>query len=91
MADWAKIAIKAGLVAILIGLVIAVCALIPLPTVNWTPLVNGLNKGLAVLNHYCPAIMPLWYIWLGLLTLELTFYTLYWGEQAVKWIMKVNE
>lgn len=91
MADWAKIAIKAGLVAILIGVVIAVCALIPLPTVSWTPLVNGLNKGLAVLNHYCPAIMPLWYIWLGLLTLELTFYTLYWGEQAVKWIMKVNE
>lgn len=91
MADWAKIALKAALVIGLIAVVIAICALIPLPTINWVPLVNGLNKGLAVINHYCPAIMPIWYIWLGLLTLEFTFFTSYWAIQAVKWIMKVNE
>lgn len=91
MADWAKIAIKTGLIATVMVALFAVFSLVQLPAVDFSVLTQGLGVGLAVIYHWLPISSVLFTVILGLLAVELALITFRYGMIAVRWLFKVNE
>ena len=91
MADWAKIALKTGLIAVIMVALWAVFANIQVPTVSFTEFTTAVSMALAVAYHYVPALQVIFPVALGLIGIELGILTFKYGMIAVKWLMKVNE
>lgn len=91
MADWAKIAIKTGLIATVMIALFAVFALVQVPAVDFTTLTQGLGIGLAVIYHWLPISQVLFTLVLGLLAVEVALLGFRYAMIAVRWLFKVNE
>lgn len=91
MADWAKIALKTGLIVVVMAGIWLVFNQIQVPSVDFTQLTNGLGKIFAIANHWLPVFNAIWLIIVALLGVELALITFRFGIIAVRWLFKVNE
>lgn len=91
MGDAIKIAVKTGLIAVIMAGVIALFANIQIPSLNYTQFSQAISTGLAVMFHWVPIMSVLWPIVLFLLAFHLGYYTFRIAMIAIKWVMKVNE
>lgn len=91
MADWAKIALKTGLIVVVMAGIWLVFDRIQVPAIDFSQLVQGLGKFFAIANHWLPVFNTLWRVTLALLGVELALLTFRFGIIAVRWLFKVNE
>lgn len=91
MADWVKIAVKAGLVITATALVIVLLTTVTFPALDLSVFIQGIQVGKAVANYWFPYMGTLFSIFTGLLLLELVSMTAYVALIAIRWILKVNE
>lgn len=86
-----KIAVKAGLIAVVTVAVIALFANVQIPGLDFTVFGQALGKGLAILYHWCPAcsiVVPVAVAMFGVYSAILLFE---FAMIAVRWVFKVNE
>ena len=91
MADWVKIAIKLALVAVVMAILIVLFTMVPIPAVNFSVLSDGLGTAIAVMLHYCPAIVVILPVVIALLAFEVALLGIRGVLIGIKWIFKVNE
>ena len=91
MADWAKIALKAGLIAGVMVALWAVFTQIQIPTIDYTVVTQSAGVAMAFLTYWCPAFPVIWNISLAMLGLLLALWTFRFGSIAIRWLFKVNE
>ena len=91
MADWVKIALKAGLIAgVMVGLW-AIFTQIQIPAIDYTVVTQTAGTAMAFLTYWCPALPIIWNISLVMLGILVTLWTFRFGSVAVRWLFKVNE
>ncbi len=91
MGDAIKIAVKTGLIAVIMVALWAVFANVQVPSVSFTEFTSAISMALAVAYHYVPALQIIFPVALGLVGVELGILTFKYAMIAVKWVMKVNE
>lgn len=91
MGDAIKIAVKTGLIAVIMVALWAVFANVQVPTVSFTEFTSAISMALAVAYHYVPALQIIFPVAIGLVGVELGILTFKYAMIAVKWVMKVNE
>lgn len=91
MADLAKIALKTGLIVVIMVALWAVFANVQIPTLDFTTFTSSISMALAVAYHYVPALQIIFPVVVTLIGIELGILTFKYGMIAVKWLMKVNE
>lgn len=90
MANWLKIAVKAGLALAISALIFVLFTTVKIPKVD-LKIFTQLGTFLAVSQHYCPALTVLLPFVFGLLAFELALRGVRLALVAIKWVMKVNE
>ena len=91
MADWAKIALKTGLVAVIMVALWAVFTQIQLPVLDFSIVFGGFSKALAIIYYWVPAMQVIWPFTLVLLGIWLGLWTFRFSMIAIRWLLKVNE
>lgn len=91
MADWIKIAIKAGIVITATAAVIVVLNMVTFPAMDLSSFTDGVRVGKAVASYWFPYAGALITIFIGMLLLELASMAIYVALIAIRWILKVNE
>lgn len=91
MADFAKIALKVGLVAVIMVSLWAIFANVQVPVIDYTIVSQGLSAGLAVLYHWFPITQALFPLVVVLFSVFIGILSFKYAMIAVKWLMKVNE
>lgn len=91
MADWAKIAIKTGLIATVMVALWAVFNVIQIPTIDFSTMFSGAGTAMAVLGYWIPVFPTIWNFTLVLLGVLLALWTFRFAMIAVRWLFKVNE
>ena len=92
MADWAKIAVKAGLILVLTVGIFALLVLIPFPAFSLTSdMINGISFAKGVLSYWIPNFNVIFGFMLGLLAFWLGSALWIFSVQAARWLWKVNE
>lgn len=91
MTDAIKIAVKAGLIAVITAAVIAIFATVQIPTIDFTTFTNALSVGLAVVYHWIPVSRVIFPIFIFLLGFDMAIRAFNLAMIAVRWVMKVNE
>lgn len=91
MGDAIKIAVKTGLIAVIMVALWAVFSNVQVPSVSFTEFTSAISMALAVAYHYVPALQIIFPVALGLVGVELGILTFKYAMIAVKWVMKVNE
>lgn len=90
--DAIKIAVKAGLIALLVATAIVLYTQVTFPTFDLTLLIQAVGKGKAILQFYVGDFMPLLVLGFGLLTVRfIGIPAVRLAVYAFKWILKVNE
>ena len=90
MANWLKIAVKAGLALAISALIFVLFTTVKIPKVD-LKIFTQLGTFLAVAQHYCPALTVLLPFVFSLLAFELALRGVRLALVAIKWVMKVNE
>lgn len=91
MADWAKIAIKTGLIAGVMVALWAVFTQISIPNVDFSVPLSNAGIAFAFLNYWCPAFTAIWNISLVMLSVLIALWGFRFATIAVRWLFKVNE
>lgn len=91
MADWAKIALKTGLIAGVMAAIWAVFTQIQIPYIGVTDWFWRLRFGLGFLKYWVPGFDIVWGVTLTLLGIYLALWTFRLGSIAIRWLFKVNE
>ena len=91
MADWAKIAIKTGLIAGVMVALWAVFTQVQFPSLDYTVIAQSAGFAMAFLTYWCPAFPVIWNISLVMLGVLVSLWTFRFGSIAVRWLFKVNE
>lgn len=91
MADWAKIAIKTGLIAVVMVALWLVFSTIQIPVIDFSVITNNVGLGFAVLSYYVPVFPTLWTTTLVLLGVLVALWTFRFAMIATRWLFKVNE
>jgi peptidoglycan/LPS O-acetylase OafA/YrhL len=91
MADWAKIALKVGLIAGVMVAIWGVFALVQIPTISFTGVFAGVGTAMAFINYWIPVFPVIWATTLAMGGLLLALWTARFGLIAVRWLFKVNE
>lgn len=91
MADWAKIAIKTGLIAGVMVALWAVFTQIQIPTIDFSVVLQDASLAMAFLTYWCPAFPVVWNISLVMLGILVALWTFRFATVAVRWLFKVNE
>jgi hypothetical protein len=91
MADWLKIAVKAALVLVVMGIILVLFTSVQIPSVDFSVLSQGLGTALAVVFHYVPVMVVIFPVVLALLAFEVAFFGVRFALIGIKWVMKVNE
>lgn len=91
MADWIKMAVKAGLIAVITGALIFILTAITFPVPDMTAFIDGVSWAYAIGNYYIPLFTPITILFVALLGLEVTLRGVYLAIIAWRWIFKVNE
>lgn len=91
MADWAKIALKTGLITVVMVALWAVFTQIQLPSIDFSVVFGNFGKVLAIINYWCPAFAVVWPFTLLLLGVFIGLWTFRFSMVAIRWLFKVNE
>lgn len=91
MADWAKIAIKTGLIAGIMAGIWALFTQVPVPVLDFTPITRYGSIAMAILNYWIPSFPIIWGITVFALGLLIILWTFRFSMIAVRWLFKVNE
>ena len=91
MADWAKIAIKTGLIAGVMLALWAVFTQIQFPSLDYSVIAQSAGFAMAFLTYWCPAFPVIWNISLVMLGVLVSLWTFRFTTIAVRWLFKVNE
>lgn len=92
MADWAKIAVKVGLIVIFTAAIIALFVAVPIPAVTLSnDVVNGISFAKTFLIYWMPTFPSVFAFALAVAGFELGVLIFKFTVQAAKWLMKVNE
>ena len=91
MADWAKIALKAGLIAGVMAALWAVFTQIQIPSIDYSVVTQTAGTAMAFLIYWCPVFPVIWNISLVMLGLLVALWTFRFGSIAIRWLFKVNE
>lgn len=86
-----KIAVKAGLIAVVTGAIIALFANVTIPSLDFTFFAQALGAGLAIVYHWCPATVIVVPVAFGMFGLYLAILMFEFAMIAIRWIFKVNE
>lgn len=90
-ADYAKMAVKGALIAVVTAAIIVLFATVQIPGLDFSSISGGVGTALAVFYHWCPAaqvIVPLAITMMGVYLAILLFD---YAMIAVRWVFKVNE
>lgn len=91
MADWAKIALKTGLIAVVMVALWAVFANVQIPTIDFTSVLSSAGTAMAIITYWIPVFPTIWTTTLVLLGVLLALWTFRFAMVAVRWLFKVNE
>ena len=91
MADWAKIAIKAGLIAVVMVALWAVFSQIQIPQIDYSVITQNAGFAMAYLTYFCPIFPTLWTTTLVFLGVLVALWTFRFAMIATRWLFKVNE
>lgn len=91
MADWAKIALKAGLIAVVMVALWAVFNVVQIPTLDFTTYLSGVSTAMAVITYWLPVFPTLWNTTLIMFGMILALWAFRFAMVAVRWLFKVNE
>lgn len=91
MADWAKIAIKVGLVAGVMAALWAVFTQLQIPSIDFSVPLQSAGFAMAFITYWCPAFPTVWNFTLILLGVLVGLWTFRFATIAVRWLFKVNE
>ncbi len=91
MADWAKIALKTGLIAVVMVALWAVFTQIQVPNIDFSSVMGGFSTALAVLNYWIPVFSTIWTFTLVLFGVLIALWTFRFAMIGVRWLFKVNE
>lgn len=92
MADWAKIAVKVGLIVIFTAAIIALFVAVPIPAISLsTDVIDGISFAKSYLTYWMPTFPAVFSFALAVVTFELGVLLFKFTVQAAKWLMKVNE
>ena len=91
MADWAKIALKVGLVAGVMAGIWAVFTQIQIPVIDFSVPLQSAGFAMAFLTYWCPAFPVIWNVSLIMLGVLIALWTFRFGSIAIRWLFKVNE
>lgn len=92
MADWAKIAIKTGLILVLSAGVIVLLVAVQFPAITLTQdMIDGISFAKSFLNYWVPNFSSIIGLALGVIVFELGILTYKFGVQVAKWLWSVNE
>ena len=89
--DYVKIAAKLALVAVVTIAVIALFAVVHIPSLDFTSLSSGISTALAIFYHWVPAASVVFPIAVAMLGLQLAIKLFEFAMIATRWIFKVNE
>lgn len=91
MGDAIKIAVKTGLIAVIMVALWAVFTQISIPAIDFSAVFQSAGTALAVINYWIPVFSILWNTTLALLGVLVALWTFRFAMIATRWIMKVNE
>lgn len=91
MADWAKIALKTGLIAVVMVALWAVFTQIQVPALDFGQVFGSVGTVFAVLSYWIPAFPVIWNFTLILFGVLLALWTFRFTMVSVRWLFKVNE
>lgn len=86
-----KIAVKAGLIAVVTVAIIALFANVTIPGLDFTVFGQALGAGLAIVYHWCPATVIVIPVAVAMFGLYLAILLFEFAMIAIRWIFKVNE
>jgi len=90
MADWAKIAVKIAVVALIMTAIVALFNIIQIPELDYSAF-DILPTVVAVIEHYCPIMSIILPVAFGMVAVLLTLYAVKFTLIGLKWVMKINE
>lgn len=91
MVEALKIAAKVALIAIVSAAIILLFSTVQIPGLDFTVFGQALGKGLAIANHWCPALAIVWPVAVAMMSLQLAMIVFNLGAIAWRWVFKVNE
>lgn len=91
MADWAKIALKTGLIAVVMVALWAVFTQVQIPALNFSEVFSSFGTAMAIIAYWCPAFTVIWNTTLAMLGLLVALWTFRYSMIAIRWLFKVNE
>lgn len=92
MADWAKIALKVGLITVFTVAAFALFVVIPFPSISLTQdMINGIGFAKSFFVYWVPNFNAIFGFALAVVAFELGIILFKFSVQAAKWLMKVNE
>lgn len=91
MADWAKIAIKTGLIAGVMVALWAVFTQIQIPQIDFSVVLQNAGLAMSFLTYWCPVFPVVWNFSLVMLGVLVALWTFRFATVAVRWLFKVNE
>lgn len=92
MADWAKIAVKVGLIVVFTAAIFALFVVIPFPSVSLTQdMISGIGFAKSFFVYWVPNFDAIFGFALAVVAFELGLMLFKFSVQAAKWLMKVNE
>lgn len=92
MAAWAKIALKIGLVVVVMAAIWAVFNVVQVPSIDFSIFSrNEISVAFAIFAYFCPVFPAMWGFLLVILGIQVSLWTFRFGQIVVKWLFKVNE
>lgn len=92
MADWAKIAVKTGLITILMVAIWALFNAVAIPSITFSSdMIQGIGFAKAVMSYWIPHSTEMLVLAFGIAAFDLGIFIFKLTMIAVKWVMKVNE
>lgn len=92
MADWAKIAVKVGLIVIFTAAIIGLLVGITFPAISLSSdIVQGISFAKGFLTYWIPGFPIVFALVMAVIGFRLGVYLFKFTVQAAKWLMKVNE
>lgn len=90
-ADYIKMGVKIGLIALVTAAIIALFAGVTIPSLDMTFLNSCVSSVLSLVYHWCPGASVVVPLVLGLLSVQLAILVFEFGSIAFRWLFKVNE
>lgn len=91
MADWVKIALKTGLIVVVMVALWAVFTQVSIPVIDFSTVFGAFGTAMAIFAYWCPAFTVIWQTTLAMLLLLVGLWTFRFAMVATRWLFKVNE